>query len=178
MTQQTTRPRQTTAQAQVVSVPRVQRQQVRLMLVGLALAGAALVLPSFAGAQTTPVGLWKTIDDETGAEKSLVRIVDAGGVLTGTVDKALNPDPNASRTCDLCSDERKGQVIVGMEIIRGVTQSVASDGLWDGGEILDPQKGKTYKVRLTPIEGGAKLEVRGYVGMPLLGRTQTWIRVE
>jgi uncharacterized protein (DUF2147 family) len=78
----------------------------------------------------------------------------------------------------LCTDERKGQVIVGMEIIRGVTKSAGTEGLWDGGEILDPQKGKLYKVRMTPIEGGAKLEVRGYVGMPLLGRTQTWIRVE
>lgn len=178
MTNQTTQIAPATAHVQAAPVPVAQRKRVLFMLAGLALAGAALVLPGFANAQATPVGLWKTIDDETGTEKSLVRIVDAGGALTGTVEKALNPDPNASRTCDLCTDERKGQVIVGMDIIRGVTKSVTSDGLWDGGEILDPQKGKTYKVRLTPIDGGAKLEVRGYVGMPLLGRTQTWIRVE
>ncbi|UFS57393.1 DUF2147 domain-containing protein [Comamonadaceae bacterium M7527] len=148
------------------------------MLALLALAGAALVLPGLASAQVTPVGLWKTIDDETGAEKSLVRIVEVDGVFTGTVEKALNPGPDSSPTCDLCTDERKGQMIVGMDIIRGVTKSVTNDGLWDGGDILDPQKGKTYTVRLTPIDGGAKLEVRGYIGMPLLGRTQTWIRVE
>jgi uncharacterized protein (DUF2147 family) len=108
----------------------------------------------------------------------LVRIVDTSGTFSGTVEKSLVNDPKTSKVCDLCTDDRKGQVIVGMEIIRGVTRNVKDDGLWDGGEILDPQKGKTYRVRLTPKEGGAKLEVRGYVGMPLLGRTQTWIRVE
>ena len=107
-----------------------------------------------------------------------MRIVDAGGTFNGTVEKSLLNDPNVSKVCDLCTDDRKGQVIVGMEIIRGVTKNVKDDGLWDGGEILDPQKGKTYRVRLTPKDGGAKLEVRGYVGMPLLGRTQTWLRVE
>ena len=131
-----------------------------------------------ATAQSTPIGIWKTIDDETGQEKSLVRITDTSGTFSGTVEKSLVNDPKSSKVCDLCTDDRKGQVIVGMEIIRGVTRNVKDDGLWDGGEILDPQKGKTYRVRLTPKEGGAKLEVRGYVGMPLLGRTQTWIRVE
>jgi uncharacterized protein (DUF2147 family) len=138
----------------------------------------ACLAPVLVFAQMTPAGLWKTIDDETGQEKSLVRIVDAGGTFNGAVEKSLLNDPNVSKVCDLCTDDRKGQVIVGMEIIRGVTKNVKDDGLWDGGEILDPQKGKTYRVRLTPKDGGAKLEVRGYVGMPLLGRTQTWLRVE
>lgn len=178
MTKQTNQVAQAIAQIQEAPEPVAQRTRVRFMLALLALAGAALVLPGLASAQATPVGLWKTIDDDTGTEKSLVRIVEADGVLTGTVEKALNPDPNSSATCDLCTDERKGQMIVGMDIIRGVTKSVTKDGLWDGGDILDPQKGKTYTVRLTPIDGGAKLEVRGYIGMPLLGRTQTWIRVE
>ena len=138
----------------------------------------ACLAPVLAFAQMTPAGLWKTIDDETGQEKSLVRIVDSGGTFNGAVEKSLLNDPKVSKVCDLCADDRKGQVIVGMEIIRGVTKNVKDDSLWDGGEILDPQKGKTYRVRLTPKEGGAKLEVRGYVGMPLLGRTQTWLRVE
>ena len=86
--------------------------------------------------------------------------------------------PQNNKICSLCRGDRKDQLIVGMEIIRGVSQSNSKDGLWDGGEILDPQKGKTYNVMLTPIDGGAKLEVRGYVGLPLLGRTQTWLRVE
>ena len=140
--------------------------------------GAALLLPALAWAQATPVGLWKTIDDETGQEKSLVRIVDANGVLAGKVETSLVTDPTVNKICSLCRGDRKDQLIVGMEIIRGVSQSNSKDGLWDGGEILDPQKGKTYNVMLTPIDGGAKLEVRGYVGLPLLGRTQTWLRVE
>ena len=142
------------------------------------LLAVVCLAPVLALAQMNPAGLWKTIDDETGQEKSLVRITDKSGTFSGTVEKSLVNDPKSSKVCDLCTDDRKGQVIVGMEIIRGVTRNVKDDGLWDGGEILDPQKGKTYRVRLTPKEGGAKLEVRGYVGMPLLGRTQTWIRVE
>ena len=142
------------------------------------LLAVVCLAPALALAQMNPAGLWKTIDDETGQEKSLVRITDTSGTFSGTVEKSLVNDPKSSKVCDLCTDDRKGQVIVGMEIIRGVTRNVKDDGLWDGGEILDPQKGKTYRVRLTPKEGGAKLEVRGYVGMPLLGRTQTWIRVE
>ena len=142
------------------------------------LLAVVCLAPVLALAQMNPAGLWKTIDDETGQEKSLVRITDTSSTFSGTVEKSLVNDPKTSKVCDLCTDDRKGQVIVGMEIIRGVTRNVKDDGLWDGGEILDPQKGKTYRVRLTPKEGGAKLEVRGYVGMPLLGRTQTWIRVE
>ena len=78
--------------------------------------------------------------------------------------------------CDKCSDDRKDKPVVGMEIIRGVKKN--DETLWDGGTILDPNDGKVYKVRLSPAEGGGKLEVRGYIGAPLLGRTQTWIRVE
>jgi uncharacterized protein (DUF2147 family) len=142
-----------------------------------AAAIAALWIPAATFAQATPVGLWKTIDDETKAEKSLVRIADSGGVLTGKIEKVLDPS-KAADVCDKCTDERKGQPIVGLTIIRNAKGSSDDPGLWAGGEILDPNNGKTYKLRLKPIEEGKKLEVRGYVGAPLLGRTQTWIRVE
>ena len=138
------------------------------LLLGLALG---------AQAQTTPVGLWKTVDDETGKEKSLVRVSEAGGVFTGKVEKLLDPSRQDAK-CDKCSDERKGQPVAGMTIIKGVKQNAGDAALWDGGEILDPNKGKTYKVRITPVDGGKTLEVRGYIGAPLLGRTQTWSRVE
>ena len=130
-----------------------------------------------AQAQTSPVGLWKTIDDDTKQEKSLVRIVDAGGVLTGKIEKLLDPAKQESK-CDKCSDERKDQPVLGMTIVRNVKHNADNAERWDGGEILDPNNGKTYKVRLTPVDAGKKLEVRGYVGAPLLGRTQTWVRVE
>ena len=127
-------------------------------------------------AQATPVGVWKTIDDKSKAEKSLVRISESGGVLTGRIEKLLAADAKPDAVCDKCSDDRKEKPMVGLEVIRGVRKS--DDALWDGGTILDPNDGKVYKVRLSPADGGKKLEVRGYIGAPLLGRTQTWIRVE
>ncbi len=140
------------------------------------LIAALLVAAGSAFAQSTPAGLWKTIDDETKAEKSLVRITEAGGVLTGKIEKLLDPTKQDSK-CDKCTDARKDQLVLGMTIIDGAKKS-ADDPYWDGGSILDPNNGKTYKVRMTPADGGKKLEVRGYIGMPMLGRTQTWIRVE
>ena len=142
----------------------------------LLLAATLGTLSSFAMAQNTPIGLWKTIDDDTKAEKSLVRIADSGGTLSGRIEKLFNPSkPNP--VCEKCSDDRKDKPITGMTIVSGLRQ--ADDGSkWEGGEILDPNNGKTYKVRMTPVDGGSKLEVRGFVGVSLIGRTQTWIRVE
>ena len=140
----------------------------------------ALMLASAAGVvfaqATSPVGLWKTIDDETKKEKSYVRITEANGVLSGKIEKLLNPDKPDPK-CEKCTDERKDQPVVGMTIIRNVKKD-GDDDRWEGGDILDPNNGKVYKVRLKPADGGKKLDVRGYIGMPMLGRTQTWIRVE
>lgn len=139
---------------------------------------ALMCAASAASAQTTPVGLWKTIDDASKKEKSLVRVTEADGVLTGRVEKLIDPDAKQDAVCDQCSDDRKGKPVVGLTIIRGVKKAAGEEGLWDGGDILDPNNGKVYRVRLKPADGGRKLEVRGYVGAPLLGRTQTWLRVE
>ena len=144
-----------------------------------AAAGLALVLlTGLAKAQATPVGVWKTIDDESKKEKSLIRVSEAGGVLTGRLEKLLDPATPSDAVCKECTDERKDKPIAGMTLIRGVKQNDGDKGVWDGGDILDPNNGKVYSVRLKPIDGGAKLEVRGYIGTPILGRTQTWIRAE
>ena len=129
---------------------------------------------SLAFAQASPVGLWKTIDDETKAEKSFVRISDAGGVLTGKVEKIIDP-AKQNEVCDDCKDERKGQRILGMTIIRGAKADAKAEH-WEGGEILDPANGKVYKLRLKPLDGGKKLEVRGYLG-PFY-RNQQWIKAD
>jgi uncharacterized protein (DUF2147 family) len=129
-------------------------------------------------AQPTPVGLWKTIDDRTSKERSLVRIVESGGVLTGTVEKRLDPDARPEDVCGKCPGDRKDKPVLGLEVLRGVRRSTEASERWDGGHILDPEEGKTYKVRLTPLDAGRRLEMRGYVGAPLIGRTQIWIRVE
>ena len=140
---------------------------------------ASLLLSMAAGtalAQATPAGLWKTIDDKTNAEKSLVRITEAGGVFTGKVEKILTDKADAK--CTECTDDRKGQPVQGMTILRGIKPDASDKGTWVGGDILDPNDGKIYKVLLKLADGGKKLDVRGYIGMPMLGRTQTWHRVE
>ena len=138
--------------------------------VGLSLASA------LAQAQTTPVGLWKTIDDNTKKERSLIRISETGGVLTGKIEKALDPDAKPGAVCEKCTDDRKDKPLIGMAIIRNAKQNADDKGIWDGGDITDPDNGKTYRLRLKPLDGGKSLEVRGYLG-PFY-RNQTWIRVE
>jgi len=151
-------------------------EEIDMKRVFAALALAMGVTAAFA--QATPVGVWKTIDDDGKTEKSLVRIVDAGGgALNGRIETLMDPAKKDS-VCDKCSDDRKDKKVVGLTILRNVTKDGGDDSLWSGGDILDPNNGKVYKVRLRPIDSGKKLEVRGYVGMPMLGRTQTWVRVE
>ncbi|MEI6546108.1 MAG: DUF2147 domain-containing protein [Burkholderiales bacterium] len=120
----------------------------------------------------SPVGLWKTIDDATKQPKALIRISDQGGALVGKVEKILVPN-GADALCDQCTDQRKDKPIQGMTILSGLKK----DGQeWTGGEILDPNNGKVYKAMAKLADGGKKLEVRGFVGVPTLGRTQSWLR--
>ncbi len=140
----------------------------------LGLALTITVLTGAVHAQATPVGLWKTIDDETKQERSLVRISDEGGALSGRIEKLADPS-KAEAKCDKCEGPRKDQPIVGMTILEGVKKN-ANEAYWDGGSILDPNNGKTYRVRLTPKDEGKALEVRGFIG-PFY-RNQTWLRVE
>ena len=144
----------------------------------IAAALGLVLVASIAHAQATPAGLWKTVDDDGKKETSLIRITESGGVLTGRIERLLDPASKADAVCDKCTDDRKDKPIVGMMLIRGVKQSESDKTRWDGGEILDPDNGKTYKVRLTPGEAGKTLKVRGYIGAPIIGSTQTWIRAE
>lgn len=136
-----------------------------------------LALPALAFAQS-PAGLWKTIDDSSKKEKSLVRIVEQNGVFTGRIEKLLDPDAPKDPVCKDCTDDRKDKPIAGMTIIKGVKPSADDKATFEGGEILDPNNGKIYKVRFKLAPDNAKLDVRGYIGTPMLGRTQVWTRVE
>ncbi|MCC7286826.1 MAG: DUF2147 domain-containing protein [Burkholderiaceae bacterium] len=138
-------------------------------------AGALALAAMSAWAQNTPVGLWKTIDDDGKTAKSLVRITDAGGVLSGKIEKIFDPAKQDSK-CDKCSDDRKDQPVLGMVILRNMKQDADDKDVWAGGEILDPNNGKTYRARIKPIDGGKELQMRGYLG-PFY-RTQVWQRVE
>ena len=134
----------------------------------LALAAAGAFAQS-----ASPVGLWRSVDDKTGEAKAEIRIVDNGGVLTGRIEKTLKKD--AKPTCEECKDDRKGQAIQGLEIIRGARKAEGHD-VWENGKILDPENGKEYTLKLAPLDGGQKLQVRGFIG-PFY-RTQTWVRVQ
>jgi uncharacterized protein (DUF2147 family) len=127
-------------------------------------------------AQMTPEGLWRNIDDKTGEAKAEIRIRPAGGgALNGVLEKRLTKDAKPEDLCKECSDDRKDKPLQGLEIIRGATKAEGKD-VWEGGKILDPENGRNYTLRMTPIEGGKKLEVRGSFGP--FGRTQTWTRVQ
>ena len=138
-------------------------------------AGALALAGLSAWAQNTPVGLWKTIDDDGKTEKSLVRISESAGVLTGKIEKIFDAGKQDSK-CDKCTDERKDQPVLGMTILRNLKQDGDDKEIWTGGEILDPNNGKTYKARLKPLDGGKQLQMRGYLG-PFY-RTQVWVRAE
>jgi uncharacterized protein (DUF2147 family) len=142
---------------------------------GLALFLAAAGLPASSGSgATSPEGRWKTVDDHTGKARSVVKIGSENGRLTGQIErlfreKGEDPDPH----CKKCDHERKDQRVIGMKIL----WDLVSDGEgWGSGYILDPENGKTYRCQIKLLAGGEKLEVRGYIGMPLLGRSQVWER--
>ena len=139
-----------------------------------AIVFAVIAAPSWA--QMTPEGLWRNIDDKTGEAKAEIRIQGNGaGVLTGVLEKRLAKDAKPDDLCKECSDDRKDKLLLGLEIIRGAKKAEGKD-VWEGGKILDPENGRNYTLRMTPVEGGKKLEVRGSSGP--FGRTQTWVRVQ
>ena len=145
-------------------------------LLTIALAALVAVAGLSAVADTgTPAGLWRTIDDKTGKERSLIRIVESNGVYHGAVEKIITrlPDDDPDHLCRKCEGERKDKPIIGMTIL----WDLKKDGdHWGGGEILDPKNGKIYRARMKLVDGGRKLEVRGFIGISLLGRSQTWLR--
>ncbi len=126
-------------------------------------------------AQTSPAGLWQSTDDTSGQPRALIRISEKNNVFYGVIEKNLLPNlTGAVLICSLCTDDRKDKPLIGLEIMRQIKQS--SDGLvWDDGEILDPDKGRTYKLRLQLLENGKRLQVRGLIG-PFF-RNQTWVRI-
>jgi uncharacterized protein (DUF2147 family) len=139
-------------------------------IAGVLLASAASAMADAA----SPVGIWKTIDDHTGQPKALVQITqDGDGTLEGKVIKGLEPNDRPDRRCTACTDSRKDQLILGMTILNDMKPD---NGVWDGGKILDPENGKIYKCKMHLEDDGSKLVVRGYIGISLLGRSQTWVR--
>lgn len=138
---------------------------------------AMMVLLAFApplahASGPSPAGNWRTFDDHTGKERGMVHIDDAGGVVTGRVLSTLDP-AEADHVCDKCEDDRRGHKLIGLEIIRGMRPD--GDG-WSDGRVLDPESGGIYRGKMHLEDGGRKLVLRGYLGISLFGRSQTWLR--
>jgi len=137
---------------------------------------AAFMSQALWAADNSPVGLWQNIDDASGKPRALIRITESNGTLEGRIEKVFpapgeNPDPK----CDKCEGANKNAPIVGLTILTGLRKD--GDEYTDG-KILDPDNGKVYSSTLRLAEDGRKLNVRGYIGLSLLGRSQTWIRQE
>jgi uncharacterized protein (DUF2147 family) len=140
----------------------------------IAALGLLLAAGSAWADDASPVGLWKNIDDVTGKPKALIRITETNGVLQGQIEKLFRaPSEDQNPKCDKCEDARKAQPIIGMVFMTGLKK----DGdEYAGGEILDPDNGKVYRSKMHLTDGGKKLSVRGYIGIPMLGRSQVWVR--
>jgi len=136
----------------------------------------AIVAGSACAADTGVLGRWRTFSDKTGKPESIVRLIDVDGEVRGTIETIFPaPNENPDPTCDKCPDEFKGKPVRGLTFLWGFKRDGSGLG---AGKILDPEEGSVYNCRLEVADGGKTLKVRGYVGVPLFGRTQSWQRVE
>ena len=142
----------------------------------LTLVVLAWSIPAVPGGNDTPVGTWNTYDDKKGDLRSVVRIDVVGQELTATIVKAvLRPGEPEHPTCEKCPGEFKDKPIEGLTFMWGLTGGGRE---WSGGQVLDPEEGKIYRVKLKLSPDGRTLEVRGFVGVSLFGRTQRWTRAD
>ena len=149
-----------------------------MRILAAALTAAAILVPAPALPVTseTPVGLWQQFDDKKGGLRSIVRIDDEGDTLSARVVKTVpRPGEEGEARCERCPGDFKGQPIVGLRFMWGLKGAARH---WDDGRVLDPEEGKIYRVKLTLSEDGRTLEVRGYIGFSLFGRTQMWKRAD
>lgn len=121
----------------------------------------------------SPAGLWKTFDDHTHKPRGTVRIYQQNGLYFGKIESSFNPE-ELTRHCIKCSGDRKDAPILGLTILRNMKKD-GDD--YRGGDILDPENGSVYRCRLTLSADGQQLQVRGFLGVSILGRTQTWVRL-
>lgn len=131
------------------------------------------LLPSHA-ADRAITGLWKVYDDKSTRPQALIRLNIVKGELRGTIEKSFVHE-NGSDRCNGCPDEFAGKPVVGLTILYGLRQEGDE---WVGGYILDTTSGEIYRARLKPGSNARTLEVRGYIGRPVLGRTAVWQRAD
>jgi uncharacterized protein (DUF2147 family) len=144
----------------------------QVVVAGLCLA---LPVPAFA-AKPTPVGLWKILDDKTGRLSALLRVSEHNDQYEGKLETIFSePGDDPNPLCEKCEGDRKDHPLVGLIILWGFKKQ---EGNYAGGQVLDPDTGKIYSCEMSMTEDGKKLKVRGYLGIPLFGSTQIWVRAE
>jgi uncharacterized protein (DUF2147 family) len=148
------------------------RSLIRVGCLSLVYLAANLSVAAHAADSASPVGVWRTFDDKTGKARAIVRIYEQGGKLFGRIEQTFTPG-GEHRVCVPCTDERKNQPIVGLLIIRNIKRNGDE---YSGGDILDPESGSVYRCKMHLEQDGARLVLRGYIGISLLGRSQTWQR--
>lgn len=154
--------------------PSVMKPRAPRWIIALALFGAAAGTWASPPATATPVGLWRVIGDASGEAEALVKISEHNGRYEGRIVELLpRPGVDPAARCEHCPGERRNQPIQGLLILNGLQRH---GDLFEGGEILDPDSGGVYRCSLTVSDDNRKLFVRGYLGISLLGRTQTWLR--
>ena len=150
------------------------------LISSLLFAATCTMVPRVSGAPVnTPdllPGIWQQVDDASGRVQALIRISKTeNGMYQGFVEKIIpapGDDPNP--TCENCRDHRRNQPVLGMQIIEGLKR--VDENVYAGGQILDPDNGAIYRLKIVALEKGTKLDVRGYVGIALFGRSQIWLR--
>jgi len=131
---------------------------------------------SLALAGGSPVGKWKTIDDKTNKEKSVVEVYEVGGKVYGRILQLLQEkDGGAGKLCTKCTGSDQNKPMIGLVIVKGLK---ADGDEYTGGTIMDPNDGKVYKCKMEVIAGGSQMKVRGFIGFSLIGRTQMWYKVK
>ena len=140
----------------------------------IALAFGMLGLTTFANAADALNGtVWQTIDDETKQPKAIVKFTEqSDGTLSASIQKYLVA--GQENACSKCEGTYHNKPLKGVTIVHNLKNVGGTS--YDGGSIIDPKNGKTYKLKAEIIDGGKKLKLRGYIGVAALGRNQTWIR--
>ena len=127
-------------------------------------------------AEVNPVGVWRTISDVDGKPRGLVQIEFRGNSLTGKIVGSLHPGEDPRRVCEFCAGERRGKLLLGMQILGGLKQNPSQPLEFDGGWLLDPDSGNVYQAKATLNPDGSRLMLRGFIGVSMIGRTQTWYK--
>jgi uncharacterized protein (DUF2147 family) len=124
----------------------------------------------------SPVGKWKTIDDSTGEARSIINIWEKDGEIFGSIESLFRkPHENPNPLCTKCEGKLRNKPVIGLTILKNLKQD---ENEWNGGTVLDPENGNTYKCKIEVVENGTRLKVRGFIGVSVLGRTQHWHRAE